>query len=204
MPQDGGGSNPLQRDTGMSIQSALRRRLVHLRDGFDGRLHPRRRARAAARLRELAPSSVLFICLGNVCRSPYGARTLARLDPGLRVDSAGFIGPGRPPPDEALFVARGRGVEHADHVSQTLTSEMLAAADAVFIFDRFNVARLRSVAGVRMERVFWLGDFDPLWAGKRAVIDPWGKDAADFERTFERIERCIDVVVTSLGRNICR
>ncbi len=116
------------------------------------------------------------------------------------VDSAGFIGPGRPPPDTALEVARSRGIEHANHRSKTLTPELLESADVVFLFDRFNVARLRRFGGRAPRRVFWLGDFDPMWAGKRAIIDPWGKPRKEFERTFERIERCIDEVARVLDR----
>jgi protein-tyrosine-phosphatase len=81
---------------------------------------------------------------------------------------------------------------------------MLTAADAVFVFDRFNVKRLRAAPGVRMDRVFWVGDFDPEWAGKRAVVDPWGKDTAEFERIFLRIERCVDEVAASLAKGAAR
>src|SRR5690606_14850585 len=160
----------------MPLLSAAREQLVRLRDAIDGLRHPARRARARERLTTLAPASFLFICLGNVCRSPYGARVLAaRVGRSVRVESAGFIGPGRPPPEWAVAVARTRGIEHEDHCSRTVTPELLEGADAVFVFDRFNVARLRRVQGVRPERVFWLGDFDPDWTGKRAIIDPWGK-----------------------------
>ena len=56
----------------------------------------------------------------------------------------------------------------------------------------------RKRADVDFNKVYWLGDFDPIWAGKRAIIDPWGKTLADFLSTFERIERCVDEVVAVL------
>lgn len=176
----------------------LRSALVAVRDRLDARLHPGRRAKATERLRALQPTSILFLCLGNVCRSPYGERVLAARSPHLRVDSAGFIGPDRAPPDTAQEVAQARGVDHADHQSKVLTQELLSEAEAIFLFDRFNVARLRQFAGPDMKRVFWLGDFDPEWAGKRAIIDPWGKPREEFDRTFARIERCVDEVVRVL------
>jgi protein-tyrosine-phosphatase len=91
-----------------------------------------------------------------------------------------------------------RNLDHADHRSQVVTPELLADSDAIFVFDRFNVAELRKLGGIGPERVFWLGDFDSLWSGKRAIIDPWGKPAEEFDRTFERIERCIEEVVRVL------
>ncbi|MDT8340385.1 MAG: hypothetical protein RQ751_02645 [Longimicrobiales bacterium] len=184
----------------MPIPSPIRRRLVALRDGLDGRLHPRRRVSAGERLAALDVESVLFVCLGNVCRSPYGERVFAaRAGDGLRVASAGFIGPGRPPPDSARRVAGERGVRHDDHRSQLVTPEMLAGADAIFFFDRYNLARLRRAAGVRPERLFWLGDFDSEWAGRRAIPDPWGKPEEEFQRVFARIERCVAEVWEVLG-----
>jgi len=181
------------------IFSLPRRILVAARDHWDAQSHPRRLDTAQVRMRERAPTSVVFVCLGNVCRSPYAARVAER-DAGGRitVDSAGFIGPNRPPPDAALRVAQRRGVDHADHRSKPLTPQMVAHADALVVFDRFNVARMRAEFPGHMERVFWLGDFDPVWAGKRAIIDPWGKDDTEFDITFERIERCVAAMLEAI------
>ncbi|MDH5761187.1 MAG: hypothetical protein OEZ65_16610 [Gemmatimonadota bacterium] len=177
----------------MPLLRVLRRILVTLRDHLDRWLHPRRQALARKRLGEIAPSSVLFVCLGNVCRSPYAERSMsARVDGQITIRSAGFIGPDRSPPDDALRAALHRGLDHSDHRSRTLTAEMLASADAVFVFDRYNRKRLSGMNGAAMNRVFWLGDFDPEWDGKRAILDPWGKSTEEFARIFQRIDRCVD------------
>jgi protein-tyrosine-phosphatase len=177
----------------------LRRPLAAVRDRVDGLLHLRRRRIAAARLAELRPATVLFVCLGNVCRSPYAARVLAsRTTQPLVARSGGYLGPGRSPPSEALQAARARGIEHSDHVSRILSPEEVGAADVIFVFDRFNVRDVRRSRSARPTPVLWLGDFDPLWTGKRAIIDPWGKPQAEFDSTFARIERCVDEVVRAL------
>ncbi|MEJ2541652.1 MAG: hypothetical protein P8188_17090 [Gemmatimonadota bacterium] len=176
----------------MAITGTARQALVRLRDRIDQSLHAGRRERAAARLTELNPSSVLFVCLGNVCRSPYAERVFVDGNPGsVRVDSAGFIKPGRPPADLALEVAAERGIHHSDHRSRTLAPGELEVAEAVFLFDRFNKADLMRTPGVRRDRLFWLGDLEPEWQGRRAILDPWGKPRAEFERVFDQIERCV-------------
>lgn len=181
----------------------LRRGLVAARDRLDRVLHPYRRRRAAARLAGLAPDCVLFVCLGNVCRSPFAAYLLeARTGGAIRSGSAGFIGPGRAPPPEALQVAASRGIRHEGHVSRVLASADLDPACALFVFDRFNARDVRARAGAESRRVFWLGDFDPEWSGKRAILDPWGKPVADFEITFDRIARCVDEVARILTRRV--
>jgi protein-tyrosine phosphatase len=184
----------------MKLMSWPRSQLVRIKDGVDSHLHPARGKRARERLEAVAPASVLMICLGNVCRSPYAEWTLReRVGDRLSVESAGFIGPDRRPPDPALRVARSMGVDHRQHRSRVVTAEMLQRAEAVFFFDRFNRSRLLSAAGVRPERIFWLGDFDPEWEGKRSIVDPWGKPESEFRRVFRQIDRCVAEVSRVLG-----
>jgi protein-tyrosine-phosphatase len=181
------------------LTNSVRTFLRNLRNGLDRRLHPRRQAGAKSRLESIAPRTILFVCLGNVCRSPYAERLAAKeARVSLEVDSAGFIGPGLPPPEHAISAARATGVEHADHRSETLTPDLLEGADAVFLFDRHNARRLRRAPGIKPDRVFWLGDFDPEWEGRRAIPDPWGKPLEDFQRTFWRIRRCVDEMLRSV------
>jgi protein-tyrosine phosphatase len=151
------------------------------------------------RLAVMQPGTVLFVCLGNVCRSPYAKWSAeARHGGGTDAptfDSAGFIGPGRPPPDPALAAARGRGIDHGAHRSKTLDAGLVNGADLVVIFDRGNLKRLKGTPGARTDHVVRLGDLDPAWTGKRAIIDPWGKADEEFQRTFDRIDRCLDVLI---------
>ena len=83
-----------------------------LRHTPDRLLHARRRREARTRLAARRRGSVLVICHGNICRSPFAAALLSReLAPyGVPVASAGFIGAGRPAPPEALAAARAGGL----------------------------------------------------------------------------------------------
>lgn len=161
-----------------------------IRDRLDGYRHPTRHERALRLVRERRPERILFVCLGNVCRSPFAAALAG--DRGFSSDSVGFIGPGRHPPAEAIDAARRMGIDHADHVSREIDEEAVRGADLVVVFDRFNLRRVRSAYPDARRKTVWLGDLDPVWSGKRAVVDPWGRDPAFFDATFERIERCVD------------
>jgi protein-tyrosine phosphatase len=178
---------------------AVRSALVAGRDRFDGIRHPSRHRSARAKVTAYRGEQITFVCLGNVCRSPYAAWSLGTRLASPEIRSAGFIGPGRTPPERALEAARKRGVDHAAHRSRVLTAEDVNGSSLIVIFDRFNQKRLRSVPGVTLEQVVWLGDLDPVWTGKRAIIDPWGKDQEYFDRTFERIDRCLDELVEALS-----
>jgi protein-tyrosine-phosphatase len=168
--------------------------LVALRDGYDRNRHPRRRESEIARLRSLeSPGSVLFVCLGNVCRSPYAEWSMRKSlgDSDIRIASAGFIGPDRNPPDVAIEAALENGVDHAESNSQLVTGRLLADVDVVFLFQGSHAQRLRKAAGTASPAIFQLGEFDPLWDGKRIIVDPWGKPLDEFRCTFSRIDRCL-------------
>src|SRR6266700_3534397 len=102
-----------------------------LRHAPDRLLHPLRRRTASRALRARPwPRTILVVCHGNICRSPFAAGLLARaLGPaGTRVASAGFVGPGRPAPAEGSIAAARRGIDLSRHRSQLLTPVLAAEA----------------------------------------------------------------------------
>lgn len=157
----------------------------------DRRAHQGRRAALVARLTLSGPPSiVLVVCLGNICRSPYGAGRLRALLAGRipAVDSAGFIGPGRPSPDVAQGRAALRDLNLAAHRSRLIDSKDVDAG-LILVMDR-NQQRTLIARGAAPDRVVLLGDLDPTPIATRAVPDPYGRDADVFDAVFSRIDRC--------------
>ena len=181
-------------DHAKSLLRPLRPVARRVLDGRDRILHGRRRQKALESLGTVDDlQRLLFVCLGNICRSPYAEWSLrARLgDSPVRLRSAGFIGPGRAPPEEALDSARDRGIEHQTHCSQLVTRELAEWADAIFVFQSAHAKRLRDVQVPASTPVILLGDLDPVWGGRREIGDPWGGPGIAFSQTFERIDRCL-------------
>lgn len=169
--------------------------VARARDIVDSLLHPRRRRAAQRRLRNANPRSLLFICHGNICRSPFAAAVFAHLLPpalsgAVTTASAGFIGPGRSPPPHALATARTYGIDMSSHRSAILTSESLQAADLVVVMSRTQEREISSrVAPGSI--VLVLGDLDPLPLKHRTIIDPWEGPVDAFDESYERINRCV-------------
>ena len=162
-------------------------------------LHPLRRRRARKRLEGARPDGpVLFVCHGNICRSPYAEAVLRRRARGrLEATSAGLMGPDRPPPETALEVAGGRGVELGGHRSRLVSPASLREAGLVVVMDPYQSAELHRRHGFR--RSFVLGDLDPEPVRRRAIRDPIFQPAAVFEEVYGRIDRCLEELLDAMG-----
>lgn len=172
-----------------------------LRHAPDRLLHPlRRRAlRAALRAREW-PRSILVVCHGNICRSPFAAGLLARaVSPtGTLVASAGFVGPGRAAPAEGSIAAARRGIDLSGHRAQLLTPVLAAEAQVILVMDGRQQRMVCERFGRAPKDVMLLGDLDPLPITTRAIHDPVEQPLAAFIESYARLERCVDAFVAAL------
>lgn len=138
-------------------------------------------------------TNLLFVCKGNVCRSPF-AEHLARhhLPSGRRVTSAGYYWRGgRSCPRPAVEAASRWDVSLLEHSSHVLTPEIVRAADAIFVFDYDNYRRiLADYPFAPSSRVNFIGALCP--SGPLFVKDPWGKDAAAYQRAYSQIAAALE------------
>lgn len=166
-------------------------------------LHPWRRRRALRQLaRRRMPRGVLFVCHGNICRSPYAAAAFrARLGPEavavIRVASAGFIGPIRPAPRLAQDEAAARGLDLSDHRSMTLSPVVLNSVDIVAVMEPNQVAGVTRLFPTTAS-IIVLGDLDPVPDGGRHIVDPVDQPRAVFAASYDRIDRCVDVLAAAV------
>lgn len=165
--------------------------------------HPIFRRAARRRLAEHGIAErVVFICYGNICRSPFAVEVfkrsivaLARRDASVR--SAGFIGPNREPPEAAQRVALRRGYDVSAHRS-SLIEPWVLSAELIVVMDPAQAVELRNRFGRPHGVLLVLGDLDPRGAQQRTIRDPWGCEDAIFDQSFARIERCVDAMVHAM------
>lgn len=173
----------------------LRSAVVAVRHAPDRLLHPLRARQARAALPTLKPGDhILVLCHGNICRSPYAAaalmRSLSRVGTrGIVVESAGFVGPGRPMPAVGMEIAATRGFDFSTHRAQLLSAAMVHSARLILVMDPLQRALLEERA-LAERPVFLLGDFDDEPIATRAIRDPWNQPASVFAEVFTRLERC--------------
>jgi protein-tyrosine-phosphatase len=142
------------------------------------------------------PRSVVFVCTGNICRSPYAAHAfVAVLPPELRefmiVGSAGFVGPDRRTPENGLFAASAHGVDLRPHRSHVLTPELVQGVDLLVVMETEHRDRLLRSFGAPPDCIILLGDLDPEPIDTRTVRDPIFREVEVFTDTYARIDRCL-------------
>ena len=169
-----------------------------------------------------AKPEILFVCLGNLCRSPMAEELLKKRlsEAGLleryRVHSAGIIARrDQVPPIEAVRAATEYGVDLRRHLSTPLTKALLERASLVVAMDRMNVelilnlvpdlgSRLRlmmSFAGQEIEPT--PGDGEE-WGGRASrfdVPDPMGESPELYRESYRRIADGVDGLLRSLRKS---
>ena len=151
--------------------------------------------------------SVLFVCLGNICRSPLAEGVLAHhldeagLSEQVRVDSAGTGAwhAGQAPDPRSIAVAAEHGVELQGHARQVRLDDFFEFT-YVLAMDRSNLHDLRNLesgsgseASVRL-----FSDFDPDPDKQPDVPDPYYGGGEGFEQVFRMVDRTCGALVDHL------
>jgi len=180
----------------------IAKRIYHaIKNLPDRLLHRRRHDAVLARLSNLrAPRRVLVVCYGNVCRSPYLQAVLQRALPKTEVASAGFVGADRAVPDASLTISAKRGLDLSRFRSRPLVPAVVTGADLIIVMDARQAEDLAARFPVNRARIVIAGDLDPKFEQTRAIRDPWKQPNEVFEASFDRLDRCAAVLVSTLAR----
>jgi protein-tyrosine-phosphatase/biotin carboxylase len=156
----------------------------------------RRRAQGLlASLRGDDEATLLFLCYGNICRSPFAARYWNR-----RLGELGLAGPraisaglhekeGRQTPARYQVLARALGVELADHRSLRLRPEAARQAGAIFVMDGAN---LRGLDPRDRDKAIPLGMFARRPGQSIEIADPYDLPLAAARRSYEHLVAALE------------
>ncbi|MHB1286627.1 MAG: arsenate reductase/protein-tyrosine-phosphatase family protein [Leptospirales bacterium] len=151
-------------------------------------------SRSKSRLQSLKPRKLLFVCHGNICRSPFSEKMLANLLPGneFEVNSCGFFRePSRKSPEEIRKIARGYGVDLEGHRSKTINDSLCHWADVIVVMDAHNWQQMDRFNRHLLEKTVWLG----AWSRENVleIPDPFGLSSGRMSEILQQIsEDCLD------------
>jgi protein-tyrosine phosphatase len=150
---------------------------------------------------------VLFVCLGNICRSPSAEgvfRSLLereQLASVVQVDSAGTHAyhVGSPPDGRAQEAALRRGVDLSGLRGRRAGPEDIEAFDHILAMDRENFVNLVSIAGGHEEKIHLFMEYSQRF-DETEVPDPYYGGANGFERVLDMIEDASEGLLLELRR----
>ncbi|XP_034383276.1 low molecular weight phosphotyrosine protein phosphatase isoform X2 [Cyclopterus lumpus] len=142
--------------------------------------------------------SVLFVCLGNICRSPIAEGVFRKMatDGGVVdkwvIDSGATSdwNIGSSPDARGLACLRKHGIE-TSHRAQQVTNDDFMSFEYILCMDESNLSELNRRAKLVKNisaKIELLGSYDP--DKQRIIEDPYNGNAKDFETVYEQCTRC--------------
>lgn len=154
----------------------------------------------------MAKVNVMFVCLGNICRSPLAEFVLkqklekAGLQDEVYVESCGTANyhVGENPDPRTISVARKNGIT-INHKGKQLKRQHFDIFDILLVMDDSNKTNALKIAGDATEfELYKMRDFDDVEKGAD-VIDPWFGDGKGFDICYDTLDRCCNNLITFLS-----
>ncbi|MEN3749396.1 low molecular weight protein-tyrosine-phosphatase [Sphingomonas sp. HF-S3] len=150
--------------------------------------------------------SYLFVCLGNICRSPLAEAAMRaaadRAGIDVKVDSAGTgeWHVGKAPDLRSQAVAARHGIDISGYKARRVSAADFRAFDHILALDPQNLRDLRAIApNDATAHLSLLMDHVPGREGE-GVRDPYYGDAADFDAVWEDVTAAADALVAQIVR----
>jgi protein-tyrosine-phosphatase len=138
---------------------------------------------------------ILFVCTGNLCRSPMAAGLLRKrladeaLDHHMVTSAGVWAVDGRPASEHAVTVMAEHGADITAHIAHTLNAADVAEADLILVMSREHAVAIRHTWPQYGWKVHRLAEM----AGKRRdVEDPYGQSVEVYRACAAEIARYID------------
>jgi len=153
---------------------------------------------------------VLFVCLGNICRSPTAEavfRDLVKREANglhIDVDSAGTHAwhAGSAPDERAVAAAARRGIDMCGLRARTVTPQDFERFNLLLAMDEQVYCQLLEIAPpLHQDRVKLFLEYAPE-LGRREVPDPYGGGPAGFEEVLDLIEAATRGLLAALGNRV--
>lgn len=149
-------------------------------------------------------SNILFVCTGNICRSPFsqGLFTALMRQKGYRdfhAESAGLLAlPGNSATYLAQKVAAEYGVDLSGHKAKRLSKELVERAEMILVMEKSHKDELLADFPEATDKTFLMRRFARYGSRSRGIADPYGLQYEAYRFCFLDIEDAVSGLVDYL------
>ena len=155
-------------------------------------------------------NSMLFICYGNICRSPFAekmAKQIFQVQDSVVFASAGIhVESPMQPTATAIDAAIQYGVDLKDHLSKSISYNMMESYDMILTMESWQQIYLNKLFAEFSDKIFLL----PLFRNNKNmdtyhiynIQDPFGRTKDDFMNCYEHIKNSIEDLCNDLKKDI--
>ncbi len=149
---------------------------------------------------------ILFVCLGNICRSPIAEGVMKRLADQYQldwiIDSAGTESYhiGEDPHQHSQAVCREKGIDISKQKARRFCKEDIERFDKIYAMASDVLLEIQHIAGTHLD-----GDKVMLLLNEqyphqhRSVPDPWYGEKEGYYEVYDAIESCCEAIVKKYG-----
>ncbi|MDR0958940.1 MAG: low molecular weight phosphotyrosine protein phosphatase [Propionibacteriaceae bacterium] len=154
------------------------------------------------------PRHIIFVCWGNICRSPMAERIAEKMASDRGLDHLVFSSAatsreeiGHPIDPRARRVLTAAGYRADGHAAHQITSTEIHGADLVIGMEQLHLDRMRRMAP-DADNFALMTDFDPTAAPGSGIDDPWYGPESGFQVTLTLLERAVSGLLDDIDRGI--
>lgn len=123
--------------------------------------------------------NIVFVCQGNICRSPFANLVAQKINKNYNFDSIGFVNKeDRLSPINAINAAQKFSIDLSKHKSISILSIDVDKVDLYIVMDKLNYISLRN-EGIPEDKIRFISSEE--------IQDPYGKSIIEFEHIYENI-----------------
>ena len=140
---------------------------------------------------------ILFVCMGNICRSPFAEGLLKKLvqkkgADDIVADSAGLLVlPGNSASGMAQKVAAEYDVDLSGHIAKSVKEDILDRNDLILVMEKAHAESLLDAFPEAEGKVFLIRHFAGFGSRNRGIADPYGLNYEAYRFCFLDIQDCV-------------
>ncbi|MGF1708386.1 low molecular weight protein-tyrosine-phosphatase [Enterovibrio baiacu] len=136
-------------------------------------------------------NKIVVVCIGNICRSPYGEAVLQRMLPEKHISSAGIMVDRsglseKPANDTAIKIAGERSIDLTHHKAKQLTKDICLTSDLLLVMEPKHIGLLTDICpeahGKTMLLSQWVDNIN-------SIDDPHKKSEEMFRHVYDIVDQ---------------